>query len=217
MVPSSLCCHFLRSPLHRSALLTEGSINHLRRKQACKLMNQIQTVVWQFFCASFARSFCRGNEHHGIDPNILSSGHHESWLFHKGCVSLHSCQAAILPHVGTLNSATHPRGTCTRRNCSRQNGRHLNGDIEGPGWSKYTNDGMYSDKWQYCLHLSSHVQVVWGVCSKMRKQLHRMIVCLKFFEEHQIFRSTRRGKRIGYSMMAVFYTEFSIVLTVINF
>ena len=46
-----------------------------------------------------------GNEHHGIDPNMLSSGHHESWLFHKGCLSLHSCQTAILPHVGTLNSA----------------------------------------------------------------------------------------------------------------
>ena len=28
-----------------------------------------------------------------------------SWLFHKGFVSLHSCQTAILPHVGTLNSA----------------------------------------------------------------------------------------------------------------
>ena len=49
--------------------------------------------------------FCRGNEHNGIDPNILSSGHHESWLFHKGCLSLHSCQTAILSHVGALNSA----------------------------------------------------------------------------------------------------------------
>ena len=28
-----------------------------------------------------------------------------SWLFHKGCLSLHSCQTAILPHVGTLKSA----------------------------------------------------------------------------------------------------------------
>ena len=28
-----------------------------------------------------------------------------SWLFHKGCLSLHSCQTAILSHVGTLNSA----------------------------------------------------------------------------------------------------------------
>ena len=26
-------------------------------------------------------------------------------LFHKGCVSVHSCQTAILPHLGTLNSA----------------------------------------------------------------------------------------------------------------
>ena len=28
-----------------------------------------------------------------------------SWLFHTGCFSLHSRQTAILPHVGTLNSA----------------------------------------------------------------------------------------------------------------
>ena len=27
-----------------------------------------------------------------------------SWLFHTGCLSLHSCQTAILPHVGILNS-----------------------------------------------------------------------------------------------------------------
>ena len=28
-----------------------------------------------------------------------------SWLFHKGCLSPHSCQTAMLPHVGKLNSA----------------------------------------------------------------------------------------------------------------
>ena len=28
-----------------------------------------------------------------------------SWLFHKGCLSLHSWQTAMLAHVGTLNSA----------------------------------------------------------------------------------------------------------------
>ena len=31
--------------------------------------------------------------------------HHKSRLFHKGCLSLHSCQTAILSHVGALNSA----------------------------------------------------------------------------------------------------------------
>ena len=67
-------------------------------------MDQIQTVQ-QFFCASLGRSLCRGNKHRGIDPSILSSGHHESWLFHKGCFSLNYCQTAILPHLGTLNSA----------------------------------------------------------------------------------------------------------------
>ena len=49
------------------------------------------------------KSLYPGKEHHGIDPNVLSSG--PSWLSHKRCVSLHSCQTAIVPHVGTLNSA----------------------------------------------------------------------------------------------------------------
>ena len=49
----------------------------LRRKQGCELMDQIQTVVWQFFCASLGRSLCHGNEHHGIDPNMSNSGHHD--------------------------------------------------------------------------------------------------------------------------------------------
>ena len=40
-------------------------------------------------------SLCDGNEHHGIDPNMSNSGR----------LSLHSCQTAILPNVGTLNSA----------------------------------------------------------------------------------------------------------------
>ena len=32
--------------------------------------------VQQFFFASLGRSLCLWNEHNGIDPNILSSGHH---------------------------------------------------------------------------------------------------------------------------------------------
>ena len=51
---------------------------------------------------------------------------------------------------------------------------------------------------------------------KNAKTIHRMTVCLKFFEEHQIFRNTPRVKSIGYSTMAVFYTLFSIVLTFMN-
>ena len=51
--------------------------NHLRRKQGCELMDQIQTVVWQFFCASLGRSLCHGNEHCGIDPNMSNSAHHD--------------------------------------------------------------------------------------------------------------------------------------------
>jgi len=49
------------------------------------------------FVISLARSLCHGNEHHGIDPNMLSSG--PSWLFHKGCLSLRSWQTAMLAHV----------------------------------------------------------------------------------------------------------------------
>ena len=76
-------------------------INHIPRKRGCKLMDQIWTV--QQFCASLGRRFCHGNEHHGIGPSIFSSS--PSWLFHKGCLSLNCCQTAILPHLGTLNSA----------------------------------------------------------------------------------------------------------------
>ena len=36
------------------------------------------------------------------------------------------------------------------------------------------------------------------------KTIHRMIVCLKFFEEDQIFRNTPPVKSLGYSTMAVF-------------
>ena len=36
--------------------------DYLRRKQWCKLMDQIQTAVWQFFCNSFGTSFCYWNE-----------------------------------------------------------------------------------------------------------------------------------------------------------
>ena len=91
--------------VHKGVLLWESfprqiCRNHLRRKQGWKLMDQIWTV--QFFCNSFGRSFCRGNEHCDIDPSIFSSG--PSWLFHKGCLSLNCCQTAILPHLGTSNS-----------------------------------------------------------------------------------------------------------------
>ena len=39
---------------------------------------KFRLTVKQVFCARLGRSLCHGNEHHGIDPNILSSGHHES-------------------------------------------------------------------------------------------------------------------------------------------
>ena len=42
-----------------------------------KDVNSSIKFIRQFFCASLGRSLCHGNEHHGIDPNILSSGHHD--------------------------------------------------------------------------------------------------------------------------------------------
>ena len=35
-------------------------------------------TVQQVFCARLGRSLWHGNEHHGTDPNMLSSRHHES-------------------------------------------------------------------------------------------------------------------------------------------
>ena len=65
-----------------------------------KIMDQIQTVVWQFFCVSLRRSLCHGNKHHGIDPNMSSSGHHDCsrkpvFPLHS-CLSLQSCN--VLAH-----------------------------------------------------------------------------------------------------------------------
>ena len=63
--------------------------------------------------------------------------------------------------------------------------------------------GAMMAKWQYCLYMCRLYE---SAFSKMLTHLHRMIVCLKFFEEHQIFRNTPHVKRIGYSTMAMFYT-----------
>ena len=52
----------------------------------------------QFFGVSLGRSLCHGNQHKHVKFR-------PSWLVQKGCFSLHSCQTAILPHVGTLNAA----------------------------------------------------------------------------------------------------------------
>ena len=73
--------------------------NYLRQKQGCKLMDQIQTVQ-QSVCASLGRSLCHGNEHHGIDPNILSSGHHNcstKTLFLSAQLS--NCNIATCWHI----------------------------------------------------------------------------------------------------------------------
>ena len=64
-------------------------------------MDQIQTVVWQFFRASQELVPWEGTPWHWSKHVKFRP----SWLFHKGCLSLDSCQTAILPRVGTLNSA----------------------------------------------------------------------------------------------------------------
>ena len=50
----------------------------------------------QFSCASLGWSFCHGN---GIDPNILSSGHHESWLFQCFSAQLSNCNLLTCWHI----------------------------------------------------------------------------------------------------------------------
>ena len=52
-------------------------INQFRLKQGCcPLLSGVDSDCC-FFCASFGRSLCHGDEHHGIDPNMSSSGHHD--------------------------------------------------------------------------------------------------------------------------------------------
>ena len=89
------------SYFHGKAFLGKPATITFGEKKEC-VMDQIQTVVWQFFCASLGRSLCHGNKHHGIDPNMSNSGHHD--CSRKPVFPLH-CQTAILTHVGTLNSA----------------------------------------------------------------------------------------------------------------
>ena len=63
------------------------------------------------FCPSFGRSFCRGNEHNGLDPNMSNSGHHDcstKAVFLCTAVKLQSCH--MLAHwtqhaVSTFQSA----------------------------------------------------------------------------------------------------------------
>ena len=51
-------------------------INHIR-------LNKDVNFMIKFRCTTillrqlFGRSFCHGNEHHGIDPNMSNSGHHD--------------------------------------------------------------------------------------------------------------------------------------------
>ena len=84
------------SYFHGKAFLGKPATITFGEKKEC-VMDQIQTVVWQFFCASLGRSLCHGNKHHGIDPNMSNSGHDCS---RKPVFPL-QCQTAILPRVGT--------------------------------------------------------------------------------------------------------------------
>ena len=52
-------------------------INQFGLKQGCcPLLSGVNSDCC-FFCASFGRSLCHGDQHHGIDPNMSSSGHHD--------------------------------------------------------------------------------------------------------------------------------------------
>ena len=96
---------FSRHTLFISMCGKTEQISLVRNKDAVRYrLNSDCCMTWQFFCASFGRSFCRGNEHHGIDPNMSNSGHHDNStkaVFHFLCtaVKLQSCHI----DVGTLN------------------------------------------------------------------------------------------------------------------
>ena len=68
--------------VHKGMLLWEpflskpAQITFRENKYANSWIKFIKTVP-QFFCASLGRSLCHGNEHLRIDPNKLSSGHHD--------------------------------------------------------------------------------------------------------------------------------------------
>ena len=78
--------------------------NYLRRKQGCKLMDQISTVdcitlllrqPWEGLVL-WERTPWHWSKRIKFRP---------SRLVHKDYLPLHSCETATLPHVGTLNSA----------------------------------------------------------------------------------------------------------------
>ena len=63
-------------------------------------VNSSIKFIQQFFWTSLGRSLCHGNEHHGIDPSIFSSG--PSWLFHQRLsfsAQLTNCNVGTCWHV----------------------------------------------------------------------------------------------------------------------
>ena len=75
--------------------------NHLRRNKDVNIWIKFKLyTVWQFFYACLGRSVCQGNEHHGIDPDRLNSGHHDSstqWqaVFLCAAVKLQCCHTLV--------------------------------------------------------------------------------------------------------------------------
>ena len=85
-----------------------------------------------------------------------NSGRH-TWLFHKGCLSLHSCQTAILPHSG-LATKTIPHGaplpaehsiTFGNIRCHLTHAK-LDGSFEGGRWVRGKKAGFFvtEGEWQ---------------------------------------------------------------------
>ena len=78
----------------------------------------------------------------------------------------------------TKAALIHPRCTCTRRNFSRQIACQGDGDIEG----SYTNDGMYSNKWQLLSTVfacAGRMRCFSVFFSKCQNKLHRIIVLVE--------------------------------------
>ena len=135
----------------------------------------------------------------------------------------------ILPSVVLTNSRLpspwvtkaaliHPRGTYTRRIFSRQIACHGDGDIEG----SYTNDGMCSNKWQYCLHMCRSYEVFFVVFLEMPKQFasnHCLgWACCRhiFIQKHYIVVPSPLSSHFSGSPLhgSALLTEGSIIFTV---
>ena len=90
------CVQRLPFPISVGRLSLANLQKSLRRKQGCKHGSNLDSRV--YFWASLGRCLCHGIEHHGIDPNKLNSGQHDSStkaVFICTAVKLQCCHTLV--------------------------------------------------------------------------------------------------------------------------